>query len=358
MGSLQLQGLRKSFGKTEVIKGVDLQVRDGEFVVFVGPSGCGKSTLLRMIAGLEDVTTGAVLLDGEDVTAVAPARRGMAMVFQTYALYPHLSVRDNMGLGLRQAGVPRAEIARDVDRASAMLALDPYLDRRPAELSGGQRQRVAIGRAIVRTPKLFLFDEPLSNLDAALRVATRIEIARLHRELGATMIYVTHDQVEAMTLADRIAIMRNGNIMQLGTPDEIYNRPQNRYVADFIGSPSMNFLDGHLERGVFRSGDLSLQLDGYRFGAPQVAARPAILGIRPEHVATGALVSAAPIKGELTAELVEPMGSDTLVWANLAGKPFRIRMDGQARVVPGDRLPIGIDPAKASVFDAKTEERL
>jgi multiple sugar transport system ATP-binding protein len=205
---------------------------------------------------------------------------------------------------------------------------------------------------------VFLFDEPLSNLDAKLRADLRVELKRLHQNLDNTMIYVTHDQIEAMTLADRIAIMKNGKVMQLGTPDEIYNRPQNKYVADFIGSPSMNFLDGHLERGTFRAGDLTLALDGYRTSAPQVADRPAILGIRPEHVATGALVAAAPIKTEVTAELVEPMGSDTLVWAQLSGKPFRFRMDGQARVAPGDRLPIGLDPAKASVFDAKTEERL
>jgi multiple sugar transport system ATP-binding protein len=288
MGALELRRVIKSFGKTEVIKGIDLQVRDGEFVVFVGPSGCGKSTLLRMIAGLEDVSSGQVVLDGEDVTSTAPAKRGLAMVFQTYALYPHLNVRDNMGLALKQAGIPRMQIDEDVKRASTMLALDQYLDRRPAELSGGQRQRVAIGRAIVRTPKLFLFDEPLSNLDAALRVATRIEIARLHRELGATMIYVTHDQVEAMTLADRIVVMCAGSVEQVGAPMELYNNPANTFVAGFIGSPKMNFL---------RGGALEDRAD--------------TVGIRPEHLAISR--QNGVIRG--TVSHVEKLGGETLVYA-------------------------------------------
>ncbi|MCA0341152.1 MAG: ATP-binding cassette domain-containing protein, partial [Proteobacteria bacterium] len=222
MGSLQLKSVRKSFGNVDVIKGIDLDVKDGEFVIFVGPSGCGKSTLLRIIAGLEDATSGSITIDGTEVVTVPPAKRGIAMVFQSYALYPHLTVKDNMGLGLKQAGAPKDEIERRVAKASSMLSLEKYLARRPAELSGGQRQRVAIGRAIVREPKLFLFDEPLSNLDAALRVNTRLEIARLHRELKATMIYVTHDQVEAMTMATKIIVMNRGEIQQVGTPDEIY----------------------------------------------------------------------------------------------------------------------------------------
>ncbi|PZO73649.1 MAG: sugar ABC transporter ATP-binding protein, partial [Mesorhizobium amorphae] len=222
MGSLILRDIRKSFGATEVLKGIDLDVADGEFCVFVGPSGCGKSTLLRIIAGLEDASSGAITIDGARVETTAPAQRGISMVFQSYALYPHLSVRDNMGLGLKQAGTPKPEIEKQIAKASAMLSLEPYLARRPAELSGGQRQRVAIGRAVVRDPKLFLFDEPLSNLDAALRVNTRLEIARLHRELSATMIYVTHDQVEAMTLADRIVVLNAGRIEQVGRPMELY----------------------------------------------------------------------------------------------------------------------------------------
>ncbi len=243
MGSLQLKTIRKAFGSHEVLKGIDLDVKDGEFVIFVGPSGCGKSTLLRTIAGLEDATSGSVQIDGVEVGHVAPAKRGIAMVFQSYALYPHLTVKDNMGLGLKQAGVPKAEIEEKVAKAAGMLSLEPYLARRPAELSGGQRQRVAIGRAIVREPKLFLFDEPLSNLDAALRVNTRLEIARLHRSLKATMIYVTHDQVEAMTLADKIVVLNAGRIEQVGSPMELYNRPANLFVAGFIGSPQMNFIE-------------------------------------------------------------------------------------------------------------------
>ena len=243
MGSLQLKSVRKSFGNVDVIKGIDLDVKDGEFVIFVGPSGCGKSTLLRIIAGLEDATSGSITIDGTEVVTVPPAKRGIAMVFQSYALYPHLSVKDNMGLGLKQAGAPKDEIERRVAKASAMLSLEKYLARRPAELSGGQRQRVAIGRAIVRDPQVFLFDEPLSNLDAALRVNTRLEIARLHRELKATMIYVTHDQVEAMTLADKIVVLDGGVIQQVGSPMELYNRPANLFVAGFIGSPSMNFIE-------------------------------------------------------------------------------------------------------------------
>ena len=248
MGHLNLTNVTKSFGPVDVIKGVDLEVKDGEFCVFVGPSGCGKSTLLRIIAGLEDATSGDILIDGRRVNLTPPSEREIAMVFQSYALYPHLTVRDNMALGLRQAGAKSDAIKERVATASSMLSLDPLLDRRPAELSGGQRQRVAIGRAIVRTPKLFLFDEPLSNLDAALRVNTRIEIARLHRELAATMIYVTHDQVEAMTLADRIVVLNAGRIEQVGAPMELYNDPANTFVAGFIGSPA-----DELPRGRRRS---------------------------------------------------------------------------------------------------------
>ena len=248
MGSLKIENIRKSFGQVDVLKGIDLEVKDGEFVIFVGPSGCGKSTLLRVIAGLEDATSGDILIDGKKVNNTPPAKRGIAMVFQTYALYPHLSVRDNMGLGLKQAGKPSDEIKERIGIASNMLSLGDYLERRPAELSGGQRQRVAIGRAIVREPQLFLFDEPLSNLDAALRVNTRIEIARLHRQLKATMIYVTHDQVEAMTLADKIVVLNRGKIEQVGSPMELYNSPQTVFVAGFIGSPQMNLIDASKAR--------------------------------------------------------------------------------------------------------------
>jgi multiple sugar transport system ATP-binding protein len=303
MGALTLKAVTKSFGTVDVIKGVDLTVQEGEFCVFVGPSGCGKSTLLRIIAGLEDATAGEVAIDGRRVNEVPPAKREIAMVFQSYALYPHLTVRDNMGLALKQAGIARAEIIASVDRAADMLALGPLLDRRPAELSGGQRQRVAIGRAIVRRPKLFLFDEPLSNLDAALRVATRIEIARLHRQLGATMIYVTHDQVEAMTLADRIVVLRAGKVEQVGAPMELYNDPANTFVAGFIGSPQMNFL---------KAGALGMRSD--------------TMGVRPEHIAISR--EAGQIEG--TVSHVEKLGGETLVYVNTAAQGLlTVRLFGE-----------------------------
>ncbi|MCT7663750.1 sn-glycerol-3-phosphate ABC transporter ATP-binding protein UgpC [Shinella kummerowiae] len=288
MGSLQLKSVRKSFGTVDVIKGIDLDVKDGEFVIFVGPSGCGKSTLLRIIAGLEDATSGSITIDGAEVVTVPPAKRGIAMVFQSYALYPHLTVKDNMGLGLKQAGTPKAEIEQRVDKASAMLSLEKYLARRPAELSGGQRQRVAIGRAIVREPKLFLFDEPLSNLDAALRVNTRLEIARLHRELKATMIYVTHDQVEAMTLADKIVVLDAGVIQQVGSPMELYNRPANLFVAGFIGSPGMNFVEAS------------------RLGIADAKT----IGVRPEHLTLSR--DSGDWQGKVVH--VEHLGADTIVY--------------------------------------------
>jgi multiple sugar transport system ATP-binding protein len=356
--SVRIRGLDLAFGAVKVLNSLDLDIREGEFLVLLGSSGCGKSTLLNCIAGLLAPTDGQIWIKGRNVTWKEPSERGIGMVFQSYALYPQMTVRGNLSFGLKNAGMPRAEIDRRVARAAGILQIEALLDRKPAALSGGQRQRVAIGRALVRDVDVFLFDEPLSNLDAKLRADLRVEIKRLHNQLGNTMIYVTHDQVEAMTLADRIAIMKSGNIMQLASPDEIYNRPVNRYVADFIGSPSMNFIDGHLERGSFRAQDLVLPLGGYRFGAPQVADRPATIGIRPEHIATGALVEGAPVRLEVVADLVEPMGSDTLVWTRLAGAPFRIRMDGQARVRAGDRLAIGIDPSRASLFDGKTEVRL
>jgi len=303
MGALTLKAVTKSFGTVDVIKGVDLTVQEGEFCVFVGPSGCGKSTLLRIIAGLEDATAGEVAIDGRRVNEVPPAKREIAMVFQSYALYPHLTVRENMGLALKQAGVSRAEITASVDRAADMLALGPLLDRRPAELSGGQRQRVAIGRAIVRRPKLFLFDEPLSNLDAALRVATRIEIARLHRQLGATMIYVTHDQVEAMTLADRIVVLRAGKVEQVGAPMELYNDPANTFVAGFIGSPQMNFL---------KAGALGMRSD--------------TMGVRPEHIA----ISRDTGQIEGTVSHVEKLGGETLVYVNTAAQGLlTVRLFGE-----------------------------
>ena len=326
MGSLSIENVRKSFGPVDVLKGIDLKVEDGEFVVFVGPSGCGKSTLLRIIAGLEDLTSGKVLIDGTNVVSVPPAKRGIAMVFQTYALYPHLTVRDNMGLGLKQAGTPAAEIDRRIGIASAMLSLEPYLKRRPAELSGGQRQRVAIGRAVVREPKLFLFDEPLSNLDAALRVNTRLEIAQLHRRLKATMIYVTHDQVEAMTLADKIVVLSAGRIEQVGAPMELYNSPANEFVAGFIGSPKMNFIDGT------RLGETAKSV-----------------GVRPEHITVDS--NGGTWKG--TVVHAEHLGADTNLYLDCekAGL-ITVRIFGEYKVEPGATLYATPDPARTYRFGA------
>ncbi|WP_436158581.1 ABC transporter ATP-binding protein [Mesorhizobium sp. LjRoot246] len=326
MGSLNIENVKKAFGPVEVLKGINLEVNDGEFVVFVGPSGCGKSTLLRVIAGLEDSTSGRVVIDGADVSATPPAKRGIAMVFQTYALYPHLTVKNNMGLGLKQAGTPAAEIERRIGIASSMLSLEPYLERRPAELSGGQRQRVAIGRAVVREPKLFLFDEPLSNLDAALRVNTRLEIAQLHRRLKATMIYVTHDQVEAMTLADKIVVLNAGKIEQIGGPMELYNSPANEFVAGFIGSPKMNFVDG-------------ARLDE----------TAKTIGVRPEHLTVD------PKSGAWKGTVVhaEHLGADTNLYLDCekAGL-ITVRIFGVYDAEPGATLYATPDPAKTYRFGA------
>ena len=328
MGSLQLKSVRKSFGSVDVLKGIDLDVEDGELVIFVGPSGCGKSTLLRIIAGLEDTTSGSIRIDGAEVASVPPAKRGIAMVFQSYALYPHLSVKDNMGLGLKQAGAPKEEIEKRVSKASAMLSLEKYLARRPAELSGGQRQRVAIGRAIVREPKLFLFDEPLSNLDAALRVNTRLEIARLHRELKATMIYVTHDQVEAMTLADKIVVLDGGVIQQVGSPMELYNRPANLFVAGFIGSPGMNFVEAG------------------RLGVTGAAT----VGVRPEHIALSREAGDWPGK----VAHVEHLGADTIVYIESETVGFlTVRLFGEHHYAVGDTVYATPSATQTHRFDAE-----
>ena len=313
MADVVLTGINKSFGAVDVIKGVDLTVEHGEFVVFVGPSGCGKSTLLRLIAGLETVTSGQVEIAGADVTHVAPAQRGVAMVFQSYALFPHMTVAENISFGLRLAGKPKSDIDAQVRKVADTLQLTPLLERRPKQLSGGQRQRVAIGRAIIRNPKVFLFDEPLSNLDAALRNQMRIEIARLHADLGATMIYVTHDQVEAMTLADRIVVLNGGVIEQVGTPMELYRHPRNIFVAGFIGSPRMNFLKGVVVRP---EEGLAVDLNGCRFplaaDAPVVIGQQVTVGIRPEDVLTDG-EGAHPVC-LATPVVKEQLGSETLVY--------------------------------------------
>ena len=356
--SVEIRNLDLSFGAVKVLQNLNLDIVDGEFIVLLGSSGCGKSTLLNCIAGLLEVTDGQIFIKGQNVTWAEPSERGIGMVFQSYALYPQMTVRGNLSFGLKNAKFPKQEIETRVARAANILQIEQLLDRKPGALSGGQRQRVAIGRALVRDVDVFLFDEPLSNLDAKLRVDLRVELKRLHNQLQNTMIYVTHDQVEAMTLADRIAVMKGGKIMQLGTPDEIYNQPRNLYVADFIGSPSMNFIEGQLEAGTFRKGGIDLPMTGYEFAAPQTADRPVVIGIRPEHVVTGELAAKAPVQKEVVVDLVEPMGSDTLVYSTLQGETFRIRMDGQARVKAGQTLPIGIDPSRASLFDKKDEARL
>ncbi len=328
MGSLSLKNIDKSFGPVDVLEDINLDVEDGEFVIFVGPSGCGKSTLLRIIAGLETASAGTVEIDGRVVNARPPTEREIAMVFQTYALYPHLTVRGNMSLGLKQAKRPAAEIGERVAAAAGMLSLEDYLERRPAELSGGQRQRVAIGRAVVREPKLFLFDEPLSNLDAALRVNTRLEIARLHRHLGATMIYVTHDQIEAMTLADRIVVLNAGRIEQTGGPMELYNKPVNQFVAGFIGSPRMNFIPGAV------LGDAGAET----------------IGIRPEHIAL------EPEEGDLkgTVSHVEHLGGDTNVYLDCAEAGLlAVRLFGEHRAEIDSAVHAKFDAEKVYRFDAE-----
>ncbi len=355
MGQLNLANVTKSFGQTHVIKGVDLEVKDGEFCVFVGPSGCGKSTLLRIIAGLEDATSGDILIDGRRVNATAPADREIAMVFQSYALYPHLTVKDNMALGLKQAGTAKATIEERVSNASRMLSLDPLLARRPSELSGGQRQRVAIGRAIVRTPKLFLFDEPLSNLDAALRVNTRIEIARLHRELAATMIYVTHDQVEAMTLADKIVVLDHGVISQVGTPMELYNAPANKFVASFIGAPSMNFVavearsaDGR-EAVVNIPGGREIKLTTKK-GLSR-AGEGFEVGIRPEHVRLGAPGDPSASLGG-TVQILERLGNATIMYVETPAGQIVVQDDGDAPTRPGDNVGVIFDSQRVHLFSS------
>ena len=351
-----VKDLTLRFGAATVLDKLNLEIADGEFLVLLGASGCGKSTLLNCIAGLLDVSDGQIFIGGKNVTWAEPSERGIGMVFQSYALYPQMTVRGNLSFGLKNAKMPAAEIEQRVARAAEILQIGPLLDRKPAALSGGQRQRVAIGRALVRDVDVFLFDEPLSNLDAKLRADLRVEIKRLHQRLKNTMIYVTHDQIEALTLADRIAVMRSGLVQQLASPDEIYNRPVNKYVAGFIGSPEINFLDGLLERTVFHTGDVAVDVSRYPFA--KQPGGPAWFGVRPEAVLTGDAAKALPVHMDSVVEIVEPMGADTLVWTTVAGQDFRLRMEGQAKVAPGDALHIGFDPIRASMFDKGTEERL
>jgi multiple sugar transport system ATP-binding protein len=362
MTSVLVRDVSLNFGSVEVLKSLNLDVPEGEFLVLLGPSGCGKSTLLNCVAGLLDVSAGQIFINGKNVTWEEPKDRGIGMVFQSYALYPQMTVKGNLTFGLKNAGVPKDEIERRIERTAEILQIGPLLDRKPSQLSGGQRQRVAIGRALVRDVDVFLFDEPLSNLDAKLRSELRVEIKRLHQKLANTMIYVTHDQIEAMTLADRIAVMKGGVIQQLDAPQQIYNHPVNLFVAGFIGSPGMNFLDGQLEAGPGLKvviGDATVPVDRYKFdGAGTRPAGPAVLGIRPEHIVFGEAAGAMPFAQEVVVEIVEPMGSDTLVWTKLGGRNLAFRVESERALNTGDRVTIGFDPARASLFDSATGSRI
>ena len=372
MADVQLRGVRKSFGTTDVIKGVDLDIKDKEFAVFVGPSGCGKSTLLRLIAGLEDITAGDLMIGGQKVNDLTPKQRGISMVFQSYALYPHMTVYENMAFGLEIEGAPKDAADKRVREAADILELTPLLERLPKQLSGGQRQRVAIGRAIVRDPQVFLFDEPLSNLDAALRVQMRIEIAKLHSDMGATMIYVTHDQVEAMTLADKIVVLSAGHVEQVGSPLELYHHPRNLFVAGFIGSPAMNFIASEV---------LSVEANGLRLALPggdslvapvetgsATTGDKVTLGIRPEHLLQGD--GASPVSAEIpgvpspqpslaggvsqitgTVDVVEQLGESHFIYLRLPGDALiTVRSAGDARVRAGETLTVDIPAAETHVF--------
>ena len=354
MSDLKLSQVRKSFGNLEVIKGVDLDIESGEFVVFVGPSGCGKSTLLRMIAGLEDITEGELHIGGTRMNDVDPSKRGIAMVFQTYALYPHMTVRENMGFALKFGGMNKPDVAKQVKDAADILGLDELLDRKPATLSGGQRQRVAIGRAIVRHPDVFLFDEPLSNLDAELRVHMRVELARLHKQLATTIIYVTHDQVEAMTLADKIVVLRDGVVEQYGKPLELYDDPNNKFVAGFIGSPRMNFLKAVIQQTDATSCNLKL-IDFERVSfdlavngdALSVGAQVSV-GVRPEH-----FVENGDIELSLTVDLLEHLGGQSYIYGRSdGGETLILETQNGRNIKNGDQIKVSFDMQLALLFDA------
>ncbi|QRM37726.1 ABC transporter ATP-binding protein [Rhizobium rhizogenes] len=360
--SVSIKELSLDFGAVSVLKNLNLEIQDGEFLVLLGSSGCGKSTLLNCIAGLLDITEGQIFIKGKNVTWEEPKDRGIGMVFQSYALYPQMTVEKNLSFGLHVAKVPQAEIDKRIARAAEILQIQPLLKRKPAELSGGQRQRVAIGRALVRDVDVFLFDEPLSNLDAKLRSELRVEIKRLHQSLKNTMIYVTHDQIEALTLADRIAIMKNGIIMQLDDPTTIYNEPRNLFVAGFIGSPSMNFLHGELVNRdgkiAFATNDVIFSLDGYKAAEPLVAGRNVVLGARPEHIKVNEDLGSGAETHDATVDIEEPMGADNLLWLNHAGHTMSVRINGARRFSPGSRVKLGFDMTVASLFDAQTELRI
>ena len=349
MASISIRNLVKSYGNYPVIRDLNLEIADQEFVVFVGPSGCGKSTLLRIIAGLEPITSGELYIGDTKVNGVPAAKRDIAMVFQDYALYPHMRVRENMSFALELRGTPKAEIERRVTRAAEMLHIEPYLDRKPKELSGGQRQRVAMGRAIVRNPKAFLFDEPLSNLDAKLRGQVRAEIKALSQQLKTTMVFVTHDQIEAMTMADRIVVLQSGTVQQYDTPEAVYERPSNQFVAGFIGSPTMNFFPVEMssDAAILSDSATPIALDAPSHARLQKATK-AVLGVRPEHFAVSPDTSGAVA---VTIRLVEPLGSDTLIHFDLAGASAVARVDPELRPKVGDRLHLRPLPGKIHLFD-------
>jgi multiple sugar transport system ATP-binding protein len=354
--SISIRDLTLNFGAVQVLKRMDLEVAEGEFIVLLGPSGCGKSTLLNCIAGLLDITDGQIFIKNKNVTWAEPSERGIGMVFQSYALYPQMTVRGNMSFGLKNQKMPQAEIDKRVARAAEILQIQPLLERKPGALSGGQRQRVAIGRALVRDVDVFLFDEPLSNLDAKLRSELRVEIKRLHNKLNNTMVYVTHDQIEALTLADRIAVMRGGVIQQLDAPQTIYNRPANLFVAGFIGSPSMNFIHGSVKGGKFYSEGIVVDLAGYEGGA--LIDRPkAILGLRPEHLT----VTNTAVPGKTIAAIVEideNLGADSLLWLKAGENQISVRIPVEERLNAGTAVHLEVDMSKASIFDSETENRV
>ncbi|QRN93447.1 sn-glycerol-3-phosphate ABC transporter ATP-binding protein UgpC [Archangium violaceum] len=360
MHGVRLESVRKTYGSLVIIDKLDLQIEDGEFLVLLGPSGCGKSTLLNMIAGLEPVTEGRIWMGGRDVTGLEPDERDIAMVFQSYALYPNMTVRKNIGFGLKMRKVPDAEIDRKVDTAARLLRIEHLLDRRPANLSGGQQQRVAIGRALVREPSVFLFDEPLSNLDAKLRADMRVELKKLHERLGRTMVYVTHDQIEAMTMATRIVVLEQGRVQQCDKPEVIYDRPANRFVASFVGAPTMNFLDGRLTRNgdglALACRDAVIPLPGLEGPSGLAEGRPIVLGLRPEHVLTAEAGGAGTIQA--VPLMSEPTGPDMFVRMALGGSEITARMSSGEKVERNAPLPIRIDGRRVSLFSPDDGARL
>jgi multiple sugar transport system ATP-binding protein len=359
MSAVSVRDVSVAFEAVRVFDGLNLDIEEGEFIVLLGPSGCGKSTLLNAIAGLLDVASGQIWIGGRNVTWEEPKDRGIAMVFQSYALYPRMSVKENMSFGLKMAKTPKPEIERRVKQAAELLQITHLLDRRPDQLSGGQRQRVAIGRALVRDAAVFLFDEPLSNLDAKLRNELRVEIKRLHARLGkTTMVYVTHDQIEAMTLADRIVVMKDQKVQQIGNPGEIYRRPANLFVAGFVGSPQMNFIKGRIEDNdgmpEFVTGHRRLPLAGYDFSSRATLGQSVILGVRPEHLD---ILDVGTWPG-FTIDIVEPMGADMVIWCSDREGSLQVRVGGNAKAAPGDRLSLRVDAAQVSLFDAESGDRI